>query len=112
MDAYRDYIRSSRGEWSIAKNAYVALRSGWFSTRTAAYLACGKPAVVQDTGFPAHVPPGPGLHAFRTAEEAVAALAAVRAGYARACAHARDVAVASFRAEDVCAALLRDAGLA
>ena len=46
MDAYRDYILASRGECSIAKNAYVALRSGWFSTRSAAYLACGKPVVV------------------------------------------------------------------
>src|SRR2546427_1148500 len=73
MTAYRDYLLASRGECSIAKNAYVALRSGWFSTRTAAYLACGKPAVVQETGWSAHAPPGPGLHAFTTAEEAVAA---------------------------------------
>ena len=112
MDAYRDYVVGSRGEWSIAKNAYVALRSGWFSTRTAAYLACGKPAVVQETGFSAHVPPGPGLHAFETADEAVAALAAIRADYPRACAHARELAENHFRAEDVCAAILRDAGVA
>ena len=112
MDAYRDYVRGSRGEWSIAKNAYVALGSGWFSTRTAAYLACGKPAVVQETGFSAHVPPGPGLHPFATADEAVAALAAIRADYPRACAHARDVAESHFRAEDVCAKILLDAGVA
>jgi len=111
MAAYRDYLLASRGECSIAKNAYVALRSGWFSTRTAAYLACGKPAVVQETGWSAHVPPGPGLHAFTTAAEAVAALASVRADYARACRHAREVAEAYFRAEDVCARLLADAGL-
>jgi len=111
MAAYRDYLLASRGECSIAKNAYVALRSGWFSTRTAAYLACGKPAVVQETGWSAHVPPGPGLHAFTTAAEAVAALAAVRADYAGACRHAREVAEAYFRAEDVCARLLADAGL-
>src|SRR2546422_4367433 len=72
-----------RGEYSIAKNAYVALRSGWFSTRTAAYLACGKPAVVQETGWSAPVPPGPGLHAFTTAEERVAALAALPPRYPR-----------------------------
>ncbi len=111
MAAYRDYLLASRGECSIAKNAYVALRSGWFSTRTAAYLACGKPAVVQETGWSAHVPPGAGLHAFTTAEGAVAALAAIRADYARACRHAREVAEAHFRAEDVCARLLADAGL-
>src|SRR5262249_56179171 len=68
MDAYADYILASRGECSIAKNAYVALRSGWFSTRSAAYLACGKPIVVQETGFSAHVPPRPGLHPLSTAQ--------------------------------------------
>src|SRR5262249_38272534 len=84
LDAYRDYLRSSRGECSVAKNVYVATRSGWFSTRSAAYLACGKPVVVQDTGFPAHVPTGPGVHAFRDTEEAVAALAAIPGGQPRA----------------------------
>ena len=111
MAAYRDYILGSRGELSIAKNAYVATRSGWFSTRSAAYLACGKPVVVQETGFSAHVPTGPGLHAFSTAEEAVAALAAIRADYARACRHAREVAETCFAAERICARLLADAGL-
>jgi hypothetical protein len=111
MAAYREYILASRGECSIAKNAYVATRSGWFSTRSAAYLASGKPVVVQETGFSAHVPTGPGLHAFSTAEEAVAALAAVRADYARACRHAREVAEAHFGAERICARLLADAGL-
>jgi len=112
MTAYRDYILGSRGEVSIAKNVYVALRSGWFSTRTAAYLACGKPAVVQDTGFGAHVPPGPGLHAFRTVDDALAALAAIRADYPRACRHARELAETYFRAETVCHRILVDAGLA
>jgi hypothetical protein len=111
MDTYRDYLGASRGEWSIAKNVYVALASGWFSTRSAAYLACGKPVVVQETGFSAHVPPGPGLHPFRTMEEAVAGLVAVRADYPRACEHARETAVACFAAERVCARLLADAGL-
>ncbi|HJQ84376.1 MAG TPA: glycosyltransferase family 1 protein [Candidatus Binatia bacterium] len=112
MEAYREYLAGSRGELSVAKNAYVALRTGWFSTRSAAYLASAKPVVVQDTGFPAHVPTGPGLHAFTTAEEAVAGLAAIRADYASACAHAREVAEAAFAADDVCARLLMDAGLA
>jgi hypothetical protein len=111
LEGYRDYLAGSRGELSIAKNAYVALRTGWFSTRTAAYLACGKPAVVQDTGFPAHVPTGAGLHAFATAEEAVAGLAAIRDDYARACRSARELAETSFRAEDVCARMLADAGV-
>ena len=110
LDGYRDYLLASRGEWSIAKNTYVALRSGWFSTRSAAYLACGKPVVVQDTGWPAHVPPGPGLSSFATLEEAVAALAALRDDYAGACAHARAVAESHFAAECVLAQLMADAG--
>lgn len=109
LDDYRRYLQGSRGELSVAKNAYVATRSGWFSTRSAMYLASGRPAVLQDTGFSAHLPVGPGLHAFTTREEAVAALAAVRADYAGACAHAREVAERCFRAEDVCARLLADA---
>ncbi len=111
MNAYRDYLLGSRGELSIAKNVYVATRSGWFSTRSAAYLACGKPVVVQDTGFSAHVPTGPGLRAFSTAEEAVAALAAIRADYPSACRHARETAEAYFDAERVCERLIADAGL-
>src|SRR5262249_27125170 len=89
LDDYRRYIQGSRGEWSVAKNAYVATRSGWFSTRSAVYLASGRPAVLQDTGFSAHVPTGPGLRAFSTPEEAVEALAAGRADYAAACGPAR-----------------------
>jgi hypothetical protein len=111
MGAYRDYLAAARGELSVAKNAYVALASGWFSTRSAAYLACGKPVVVQETGFSARIPPGPGLHAFTTAEEAVAALAAIRADYDAACRHARAVAETHFAAQHVCARLLADAGL-
>jgi hypothetical protein len=111
MDAYREYLLGSRGELSIAKNVYVATRSGWFSTRSAAYLTCGKPVVVQDTGFSAHVPTGPGLYAFSTAEEAVAALAAIRSNYPRGCRHARETAEVYFDAERVCARLIADAGL-
>ena len=111
MAAYRDYIAASRGEWSVAKNTYVATRSGWFSTRSAAYLACGKPVVVQDTGFAADLERGPGLRPFSTLAEAAEALAAVRADYGRACRHARAVAERSFSAERVLERLLADAGL-
>ena len=57
------------------------------------------------------MPTGPGLHAFSTADEAVTALAAIRADYARACAHARDTAEAYFAGDRICARLLADAGL-
>ncbi len=110
LDAYRDYLLASRGELSVAKNVYAATRSGWFSTRTAAYLACGKPAVVQETGFSAHVAPGPGLHPFTTADDALAGLAAIRGDYGRACEHARALAEEAFAADRICARLLADAG--
>jgi hypothetical protein len=109
MAAYRGYITGSRGELSIAKNAYVAPRSGWFSTRSAAYLAASRPVILQDTGFSAHLPLGPGLHAFTTIAEAVAALDAVGRDYAAAAAHAREVAVECFAAERVCERLLAEA---
>lgn len=74
IDDYRDYLRTSRGEWSVAKNAYVTGRSGWFSERSACYLAAGRPVVVQDTGFSQVLPVGDGLLAFATPDEAADAL--------------------------------------
>ena len=111
MQDYRGYLQRSAGELSIAKNAYVATRSGWFSTRSAAYLACGRPVVVQDTGWSSHIPPGPGLRPFRTADEALAGLEAVRANYARACEHARESVLVHFDAAVVCRRILTDCGL-
>jgi hypothetical protein len=87
--SYRDFVSRSRGEISVAKNVYVALRSGWFSERTCCYLASGRPAVVQDTGFSALLPTGEGLLAFATPEEALAGVEAVERDYPR---HARAAA--------------------
>ncbi len=76
---YRQFISDSAGEWSVAKNCYVATRSGWFSCRTACYLAGGRPAVVQDTAWSKFVPSGAGLIAFETMDEAIAGLKEVAA---------------------------------
>ncbi|MCI0588452.1 MAG: glycosyltransferase family 1 protein [Planctomycetes bacterium] len=76
---YREYLANSLGEVSVAKNAYVEGGTGWFSCRTACYLALGVPAVVQDTGFSRHLPTGEGLFAFTTVEEARAGIEAIRA---------------------------------
>lgn len=111
LDAYRDYLRSSRAEWSIAKNAYVASRSGWFSTRSAAYLALGKPVVVQDTGFRPYYPVGDGLFAFSTVAEAAEAILRIESDYHRQCEAARATAEREFAAEVVLTRLLHDAGL-
>lgn len=111
MEIYRDYLAASRGEWSVAKNAYVATRSGWFSCRSACYLALGKPAVLEDTGFSTHVPTGEGLFAFSTPDEAASALAAVESDYRRHCEAARALAEKEFAAETVLARLCEQAGL-
>ena len=81
VDGYRSYVAGSRGEFSVAKNIYVATGSGWFSCRSACYLAAGRPVVLQDTGFSETVPEGKGLLAFRTLEEAVAAVEEVENDY-------------------------------
>lgn len=74
-EQYRNYIRDSLGEWSVAKNVYTETRSGWFSCRTACYLAAGRPAVVQDTGWSKFLPSGAGVFAFDTMEQCLEALA-------------------------------------
>lgn len=109
MESYRRYLQESRGEWSVSKNVYVALRSGWFSCRSAAYLALGKPVVVQDTGWSAYYPTGAGLFGFSTVEEAAAGLDAVNGDYRRHCEAARALAEREFSAEAVLGRLLRDA---
>ncbi len=108
-EAYQDYIARSRGEVSVAKNVYVALRTGWFSTRSACYLAAARPVVVQDTGFSNILPTGRGLHAFSTEDEAAAAIEAIEADYPREMQTARDVALAHFDARDVLSHLIDDA---
>ena len=108
---YRDYLRGSRGEFTVAKELNVRLRSGWFSDRAACYLAAGRPVVEQDTGFGDVLPLGPGVHAFRTTAEAAAAIAEIERDYAAASAHATAVAREWFRAERVVGDLLRVVGL-
>lgn len=110
LDAYRSFITSSGAEFTAAKDQNVRLRSGWFSDRTATYLAAGRPAVVQDTGFDVAVPTGEGLLAFRTADEAVSAIEEVAANYPRHSRAARALAESHFRAEDVLTRLLAAAG--
>ncbi len=109
-EAYRDYIRASGAEFTAAKDQNVRLRSGWFSDRTATYLAAGRPAVVQDTGFDAVLPTGDGLLSFRTPDEAVAALEEVASDPARHGAAALQIAQGFFDAHAVLSRLLHDAG--
>lgn len=110
-EAYRAYVRASRGEWSVAKHGYVAGRSGWVSDRSACYLAAGRPAVVQDTGLAGHLPLGEGLLVFDDVAGAAAALQAVERDYARHAAAARALAAVHFDARRVLAGLLDLAGV-
>jgi len=106
---YQRYIRRSKGEFSVAKHGYVAARSGWFSERSAGYLASGRPVVVQDTGFSAWMKTGRGVLPFTSPAEAIAGLEEVSAHYARHCREAREIAEAYFDANTVLAALVEKA---
>jgi hypothetical protein len=109
LDTYRHYIESSKAEWSVAKNGYVLGQPGWFSCRSACYLAAGRPVAVQDTGFSAVLPVGEGLLTFTTVDEAVAAIAEIEANYARHARAARTLAVEYFDAAKVLTRLIDEA---
>lgn len=111
VDCYRTYIRGSRGEFSIAKNAYVRSHSGWFSDRSASYLASGKPVLLQDTGFGDWLPTGQGLLSFATLDQAVEGLARINADYKAHCHAAHRLAQGHFDSDRVLSSLLRLAGI-
>ncbi len=108
-ESYRAYVQSSRGELSPAKPSCMRFQNAWISDRTLCYLASGKPAVVQDTGPSELIPFGEGIVRFSSADEAVAALAEVRADYARHARAARDIAESVFDARDVAREILEGA---
>jgi hypothetical protein len=103
---YREYVCTSKAEFSVAKHAYVATRSGWFSCRSACYLAAGKPVVVQDTGFSKCLPTGEGILAFSTEDEALEAIERVNRDYQRHTSAAACLAREFFDADRVLRALL------
>jgi hypothetical protein len=79
--AFKNYVEQSKGEFAFAKSGYVHSRSGWFSDRSACYLAAGRPVIAQETGFSRFLPTGSGLFAFETEGDVVAAIAEVNADY-------------------------------
>jgi hypothetical protein len=111
MTEYADFIRGSRGEFTVAKDIYVRPNSGWFSDRSVCYLASGRPVVTMRTGFSKFCPVGSGLFEFSTAEEALEALAAIDRDYAAHSRAARAVAEEYFSSDRVVGRLLSDAGL-
>ena len=108
-DAYVRYIQRSRGEYTVAKDQYVRLRTGWFSDRTACYLAAGRPVITQETGFTRHYGSGAGLMPFTAADEIGEAARAIRADYAAHSRAAYELAAEHFEATKVIASLLHRA---
>jgi hypothetical protein len=107
---YRRFIRGSRAEFGLAKSGYVAARCGWFSDRSACYLASGRPVIAQDTGFGRSLPIGEGLFAFRTTDDVLGAVEALRTDYARHMRAARGIAETYFDSRTVLGTLLERVG--
>jgi hypothetical protein len=109
--AFRQYVQGSGAEFSVAQGVYVHTRSGWFSDRSVRYLASGKPALVQATGFELSLPTGTGLLAFGTLAEAFAGADDVARRYDEHAAAARAIAVAHFDAAIVLARFCEQCGI-
>jgi hypothetical protein len=105
---FRSYVQDAGAEFSVAQGIYVETRSGWFSDRTARYLASGKPALVQDTGFASNYPTGRGLVAFRTLDEAAQGARAIARDYRAHSRAARAIAEEFFDSDTVIGRFLRD----
>ena len=110
-DGFRDYVQGSGAEFSVAQGIYVDMDTGWFSDRTARYLASGRPALVQETGFSQNLPAGRGLVPFRTLDAAAAGAADIEQRWDEHSAAAREIAEAHFASEVVLARFCSQIGL-
>lgn len=108
---YHAFVQGSAAEFSCAKGAYVGTRSGWFSDRSACYLAAGRPVVLQATGFEDVLPTGAGLFAVRDVEEAADAVRRIRAEYGRHARAARALAEEHFDSDRLLGRMLAEVGL-
>lgn len=111
IDAYRSYISGSRGEFTVAKDQNVRLRTGWFSDRSATYLAAGRPVITQETGFSNILPVGCGLFGFNSIEEILGAIEAVNGAYEHHRRGALQVAHEHFSHDVVLGSLVREIGI-
>lgn len=111
LDSYRAYVGRSRGEFTVAKDQNVRLRSGWFSDRSATYLAAGRPVITEETGFSDILPTGEGLFAFTTMDDIVRALECINTAYEQHAQAARALAREYFSYDVVLRRLLADVGL-
>jgi GT2 family glycosyltransferase len=109
--AYRRFIAASQGEFTVAKDQNVRLRSGWFSDRSATYLMAGRPVITQDTGFGRVLPTGEGLFAFSDAEQAAEAVEEIDRDPERHRRAASEIAAEYFSAEVVLGEMLERLGM-
>ena len=109
--AYVDFIRASKGEFTVAKDQYVRLCTGWFSDRSACYLAAGRPVITQETGFTRWYGGTAGLFGFSTMDEVLAAVGEINADYPKHSRAAAEIAREHFEAETVVKSLLQRAGI-
>lgn len=109
-ERYRAFVRGSKGELGVAKEGYVVSRSGWFSDRSAVYLASGRPVLAQDTGFGERLPTGAGLFAFTGVEDVLAAIEMINSDNGRHARAARAIAEEYFDSRQVLTRLLREVG--
>jgi hypothetical protein len=106
---YQDYIQASMAEFGVAKEAYVVSRSGWFSERSAAYLAMGRPVIVQDTGFASWLESDAGVLRFSDFAQAASAVNDLVVRYEDHCDAARQIAAQYFSADRVLCELIERA---
>jgi len=111
IEVYSNYIQRSRGEFTVARDQYVRPNTGWFSDRSACYLAAGRPVITQETGFSKFLPTGKGLFGFKTQEDILKAVDAVESDYEGNRLAAREIAAEYFTAERVIGNLMERAGL-
>jgi hypothetical protein len=110
-DRFRAYVSGSGAEFSVAQGVYVETATGWFSDRTVRYLAAGKPALVQDTGFSRNYPTGEGLVPFATLDEAAEGARRIASDYETHARAARELAEQYFDSDKVLTRFLDEAGV-
>jgi hypothetical protein len=108
---YRDYIQRSKGEFTVAKDQYVRLNTGWFSDRSGCYLAAGRPVITQETGFTTNYGGKAGLLSFKSLLDIAEAVKMIDADYAKHSRAARQIARDVFEATNVLQSLLQRAGV-
>ena len=110
-DLYRQYVQQSRAEFTVARDQYVRPNTGWFSDRSACYLAAGRPVITQETGFSKFIPSGKGLFGFKSMDDILRAVDMIESDYEGNCQAAREIAAEYFAAEKVVGSLMQRAGL-